>query len=425
MLWGSSSCALLVAAFVVGGCTRDFDPEKIRGAECSGCRQGNACAPGTLPQACGAQGNVCVACTGAAPECQAGRCVVPRAVISVGAARRHTCAADRLKSLWCWGNNSSGELGKNGERAPRPIETSAGAWIEVVAGGVEAGHSCAIHEARSLWCWGSNALGQLGLGRGEPDQASPTRVSADAWQHIDAGDGFTCGIRQGGTLLCWGSNADGRLGYEGENATPAPVSTDTDWESLAVGDAHGCALKIDGTLWCWGSNRYGQLGREVGPGNRPNLVQNETTFRSVSAGGRHTCAVGVNGALYCWGDNAQGQLGSSARAGASTAARVPGALVWTSVSAGDSHTCGIDDADTLYCWGANATGQLGVESQAASETPAPVASSERWAFVSAGHSHSCAVSSIGATWCWGAGDSFQHGLGVGTTVWTPGLLTWE
>ncbi|HEY6556334.1 MAG TPA: hypothetical protein VI072_03635 [Polyangiaceae bacterium] len=90
--------------------------------------------------------------------------MVPRAVISVGAASRHTCAADRLKSLWCWGNNGSGELGKNVERAARPIETSAGAWIEVVAGGVEAGHSCAIHEARSLWCLGSNALGQLGLG---------------------------------------------------------------------------------------------------------------------------------------------------------------------------------------------------------------------------------------------------------------------
>jgi alpha-tubulin suppressor-like RCC1 family protein len=352
--------------------------------------------------------------------------VVPRAVISVGAGRRHTCAADRLKSLWCWGSNGSGELGKDVEQASRPLETSAGAWIEVVAGGLDAGHSCAIHEARSLWCWGSNALGQLGLGPNEPDQTSPTRVSTDAWQHIDAGDGFTCGIRQGGTLLCWGTNADGRLGYEAQSATPAPVSTDTDWESLAVGDAHGCALKFDGTLWCWGSNRYGQLGRDVGPGNRPNLVPNETTFRAVSAGGRHTCAVGVNGGLYCWGDNTQGQLGFPASSGAREPARVAGGLVWLSVSAGDSHTCAIDRADALYCWGANGTGQLGVESRASvSDAPAPVSSSERWALVSAGHSHTCAVSRIGATWCWGAGESFQHGLGVDSTVWTPGLLSWE
>jgi alpha-tubulin suppressor-like RCC1 family protein len=164
----------------------------------------------------------------------------------------------------------------------------------------------------------------------------------------------------------------------------------------------------------------------LGPGNRPNLVQNETTFRAVSAGGRHTCAVGVNGGLYCWGDNTQGQLGFPASSGAGEPARVPGGAVWIGVSAGDSHTCAIDGTGALYCWGANGTGQLGVESRASvSDGPAPVASSERWALVSAGHSHTCAVSRIGATWCWGAGESFQHGLGVDSTVWTPGLLSWE
>jgi alpha-tubulin suppressor-like RCC1 family protein len=181
-------------------------------------------------------------------------------------------------------------------------------------------------------------------------------------------------------------------------------------------------LKLDGTLWCWGSNAYGQLGRELGPNNRPTLVENETTFREVSAGGRHTCAIGVNGALYCWGDNALGQLGVP-NVSAAVPVRLDGDRVWTRVSAGDSHTCAIDEMGALSCWGTNALGQLGVASEtASSKAPVSVQSEETWALVSTGYAHTCAVSARGEPWCWGAGDSFQHGLGVSSTVWTPGLL---
>jgi alpha-tubulin suppressor-like RCC1 family protein len=96
---------------------------------------------------------------------------------------------------------------------------------------IEHGHTCAVREEGSVWCWGANQTGQLGDGtqiaRSRPVMALGV---ADAVQVVTASlegyGGHTCALRADGVVLCWGSNFHGQLGDPNLAArlTPGPVS---------------------------------------------------------------------------------------------------------------------------------------------------------------------------------------------------------
>jgi hypothetical protein len=181
-----------------------------------------------------------------------------------------------------------------------------------VSAKVEAGghHTCAIKTNGSLWCWGYNYYGQLGIGTWL-DKKVPTQVSGTNWVTVSAGVAHTCGVKTDGTLWCCGYNEYGQLGigtWLDKNA-PTQVGTGTNWVSVSAGKDHTCGVKTDGTLWCWGRNNYGQLGDGT-TGNKNVPVQvSGTNWVSVSAGDGHTCGIKTDGTLWCWGDNLVGQLG--------------------------------------------------------------------------------------------------------------------
>jgi alpha-tubulin suppressor-like RCC1 family protein len=81
----------------------------------------------------------------------------------ISAAGHHTCARASDDSLWCWGDNDAGQLGV-GDTMARSVPTQVGidnVWREISTGKV---HTCSIRVDKSLWCWGGNKHGQLGLG---------------------------------------------------------------------------------------------------------------------------------------------------------------------------------------------------------------------------------------------------------------------
>ncbi len=123
-------------------------------------------------------------------------------------------------------------------------------------------HTVAIQADGSLWAWGRNDVGQLGIGP-TADQSSPVQVgTGQNWRAVAAGDQHTVAVKTDGTLWAWGYNGWGQLGIGSYTTTnqPVQVGTDQDWRSVAAGGDHTVALKTDGSLWTWGWNQFGQVG---------------------------------------------------------------------------------------------------------------------------------------------------------------------
>lgn len=355
--------------------------------------------------------------------------------LSVAAGGSHTCAINTSSRLFCWGENSDGELG-TGDTAPRTVPTAVDSdlkWLSVTAGSVD---TCAISTNDALWCWGGNGDGQLGTGDLRSSDL-PLRVNGDDWDSVSAGGLHTCGIETDGSLWCWGDNTFGQLGIGssgGPQASPSPVDPQHQWLLVSAGGEHTCAVMDShgresfsspfpfGSLWCWGDNVDGELG--VGNFNdsaSPDQVGSAGDWLTVSAGGFHTCgihrprsapgrAVG-SGVLDCWGYDLHGQLGLGTQTTETSPYQV-GSARWDTVTAGNLHTCGTQaKSDTIWCWGWGRFGQLGVGDVKDRHSPTPVQTTMKgWGQVAAADFHTCTLNAQ-TLWCWGGNMLGQLGLG--------------
>jgi len=155
-----------------------------------------------------------------------------------------------------------------------PVQIGGDAsWASVAAGG---SYIAAIQADGSLWTWGRNCMGQLGNGTrtiweqldGEwteiedNDQLAPARVGAATWASVAAGGSHTVAVQTDGSLWAWGANWSGQLGLGDapDLAAPARVGTGNGWVSAVAGGSHTLALQADGSLWAWGGNWGGHLG---------------------------------------------------------------------------------------------------------------------------------------------------------------------
>jgi alpha-tubulin suppressor-like RCC1 family protein len=266
---------------------------------------------------------------------------------AVDAGGVYSCAVKSDATLWCWGLNGSGQFGNgttNTTPNATPSQSGTATWKTVSASntGIVAigGHTCGIQTNDTLWCWGVNSSGQVGDGTDE-QRLSPAQVGTATWRTVSAGTAHTCAIRTDQTLWCWGWNGNGRLGDGTTEQRDEPVQIGTAlWKSVAAGHEHTCGIKTDNTLWCWGSSNSGQVG-DGGLGSRFAPVQIGTApWKAVSAGGFHTCGVRTDGTLWCWGDNIVGQIGIGTQTiePSPTPAQVGTSTQWFTVTSGLSHS---------------------------------------------------------------------------------------
>jgi len=303
-------------------------------------------------------------------------------------------------------------------------------WSSVSCGGY---HTIAIKTDGTLWAWGENGYGQLGLGD-TTDRNTPTQVGTGTnWSSVSCGYGHTIAIKTDGTLWAWGYNYYGQLGL-GDTTnrnTPTQVGTGTNWSSVSCGGWHTIAIKTDGTLWAWGYNYYGQLGLgDTTDRNTPTQVGTGTNWSSVSCGVYHTIAIKTDGTLWAWGRNGYGQLGLGDTTNRNTPTQVGTGTNWSSVSCGYGHTIAIKTDGTLWAWGRNYYGQLGLGDTTDRNTPTQVGTGTNWSSVSCGGWHTIAIKTDGTFWAWGYNYNGQLGLGdttnrtVPTRVNVVPILSW-
>ncbi|MCL2411412.1 MAG: hypothetical protein FWC97_07190, partial [Treponema sp.] len=127
----------------------------------------------------------------------------------------------------------------------------------------------AIKEDGSLWGWGDNWFGQLGNGEsGNAHIINLTPINIGAlhkWLSVSTMQNHTIAIRDDGSLWAWGINELGQLGIGGEGGRTLPTPVDADpntvWLSISTGASpHSIGIQSDGSLWTWGGNGSGQLG---------------------------------------------------------------------------------------------------------------------------------------------------------------------
>jgi alpha-tubulin suppressor-like RCC1 family protein len=282
----------------------------------------------------------------------------------VTAGNSHTCALLAGGSVKCWGENGLGQLGDG-------TTTSTSTPVAVLLGittasSTSAGgeHVCALLTDGAIWCWGGNSSGQLG-NNSAADAKNPVPVdSISEGKAVSAGDFHTCAIvTSAKTVQCWGDNANGQLGDGGlttSSAVPVDVMDITGVDEISLGRVHTCA-RIGVIVKCWGDNSKGQLGDGGNvPSAVPVVVSGISTAIRITTGNDYSCAILLDGTVQCWGENESGQLGNGTTINANTPVESnPLLAAATVVTAGQGHTCARIVDNRVQCWGDASYSQIG------------------------------------------------------------------
>jgi len=321
----------------------------------------------------------------------------------IAAGSSHTVALKSDGTVWAWGDNYYGQLGVGTEkdRRPTPVQVAGLTGVAAVAAGYD--HTVALKTDGTVWAWGNY-------------ESTPVQVAGLAGvAAISAGTYHTVALKTDGTVWAWGSRLLGD-GTSAGSSTPVQAAGLTGVSAVAAGYDHTVALKTDGTLWAWGQNDNGQLGDGTTANNRtPVQVVGLTKVAAISADYDHTVALKTDGTVWAWGDNHAGRLGDGTTEVRRAPVQVAGLTGVAAISTGFNHTVTMKTDGTVWAWGYNEDGKLGDGTTVDRPTPVQTAGLTNMAAIAAGDFYTVALKTDGTVWAWGANGSSGR-LGDGTTV---------
>ena len=305
-------------------------------------------------------------------------------------------------------------------------------------------HTLALKQDGTVWAWGANSSGQLGINSTEqksyPVQvknASGTGFLTDI-AAIAAGALHSLAVTNEGTLLAWGDNSEGQLGNGTYQNARLPTQVNgpgagilTDATLIAAGAYHSLAVQKTDALIAWGKNTEGQLGNgEVVSTNKPVIVNNigkDYKIIAIAAGVSHSIALKSDKTVWTWGDNTIGQLGNNATVASYIPVQVHGKnnngylTDIVSIASGSYHSIALHESGVVYAWGNNYNGQLGNGTTFQMQTPTQVLSEkgsgvlDNVIAIASGAYHSLAIKNDTTIVAWGMNETGQIGNGTSGT----------
>lgn len=260
-----------------------------------------------------------------------------------------------------------------------PAIVIPGSWTSVSTGEP---HTVAIKSDGTLWTWGTNQYGQLGLGTANSAWNAPAQVGTSSWTAVAGGWYATHAIKADGKLFAWGFNVNSQLG-DGtvvDRSSPVQIGTSS-WLYLPTPDGeYGIgvgAIRSDYLFAGWGSNFYGSIGdgtsadrstptvHSSGPLtflSTPTQLGTANNWVEIATGSNHTIARTSSNAVFGWGNNSFYQAGNNASTPLTLITRVittMGQPIFArSITASNTSSYALRDEDGgLYVWG---TGPGGV-----------------------------------------------------------------
>lgn len=272
--------------------------------------------------------------------------------------------------LFTWGIPTCGRLGNNNlvSNVICPSQTAARGnnWsaVQTYSATNCSCSSAALKKDGTLWTWGANQWGQLGVNN-LVNYSSPVQVGNNTnWRQVAMTQLTTGAVKTDGTLWMWGFNGYGTLGTSNQTAASSPVQVaGTNWKQVSVGIInHAAAIKNDGTLWTWGRNLNGVLGTndQVNRSSPVQTVAGGTNWRAVQVGWGLVAALKTDGTLWTWGNGTCGGLGTGDVIPRSSPVQtISGGSNWCQISAGDLQVHAVKTDGTMWQWGFNANRTLG------------------------------------------------------------------
>ena len=326
-------------------------------------------------------------------------------IVDVDSHDFHNLALTADGTVYAWGINNQDQLavGMSADVSiPARVRGVGGSGYlsGIVAIAPNAASSHALGSDGSVYAWGWNAYGQLGNGS-TTTASTPVRVKGVGGSGyltdivaINAGYYHTLALGPDGSIYTWGRNYQGQLGVGSTTDASTPVRVKgvggagnlSGIVLAAAGGAHSVAMAADGSVYAWGYNNRGQLGDpaaatyqmtpvrvlgEGGAGYLGNVI-------AIAMGESYTMALTADGRVYAWGENTHGELGDGTTTNRTTPVRVagPGGSGYLTdvvgIGAGRFHALALTSDGRLYAWGRNDYGELGDGSTTNRTTPVEV-----------------------------------------------------